>query len=147
MMGYGLPAALGVQLAKPDALVIDIAGDGSIQMNFHTLATAVENRLPIKVAIMNNGYLGLVRQWQELFYERRYSQTKFQVEPDYVKLAEAFGALGLRAERPGEVEPVIREALATPRTVVMDFRVDPEECVFPMVPPGKAIDEMILPGH
>jgi acetolactate synthase-1/2/3 large subunit len=147
IMGYGLPAALGVQVAKPDDLVIDIAGDGSIQMVFHTLATVVENHLPIKVAILNNGCLGMVRQWQELFYDRRYSETRFLVEPDYVKLAEAFGALGLRAEKPAEVEPVIRQALDAPGPVVMDFRVDPDECVYPMVPAGKAIDEMILPGH
>lgn len=147
IMGYGLPAALGVQVAKPDALVIDIAGDGSIQMVFHTLATVVENHLPIKVAILNNGCLGMVRQWQELFYDRRYSETRFLVEPDYVKLAEAFGALGLRADKPAEVEPVIRQALDAAGPVVMDFRVDPDECVYPMVPAGKAIDDMILPGH
>jgi len=146
-MGYGLPAALGVQAAKPEALVIDIAGDGSIQMNFHTLATVVENNLPIKVAILNNGYLGMVRQWQELFYDKRYSCTYFQTNPDYVKLAEAYGAMGLRAAKPEEVEPVIRQALDTPGPVVMDFRVDPEEDVYPMVAAGKSIREMILPGH
>ena len=146
-MGYGLPAALGVQVAKPEALVIDIAGDGSIQMNFNTLATVVENNLPIKVAILNNGYLGMVRQWQELFYDKRYSSTYFQTNPDYVKLAEAYGAMGLRAEKPEEVETVIRKALDYPGPVVMDFRIDPEEDVFPMVAAGKSIREMILPGH
>ena len=146
-MGYGLPAALGVQVAKPEALVIDIAGDGSIQMNFNTLATVVENNLPIKVAILNNGYLGMVRQWQELLYEKRYSSTYFQTNPDYVTLAEAYGAMGLRAEKPEEVEVVIRKALDAPGPVVMDFRIDPEEDVFPMVAAGKSIHEMILPGH
>ncbi|MBW1991472.1 MAG: biosynthetic-type acetolactate synthase large subunit, partial [Deltaproteobacteria bacterium] len=114
-MGYGFPAAMGVQAAKPDALVIDIAGDGSFQMNIQELATVVEHNLPVKVAILNNYYLGMVRQWQQIFYEKRYSQTSLAVAPDFVKLAEAYGAVGLRATRPDEVEPVIREAFNTPR--------------------------------
>ncbi len=136
VMGYGFPAAMGVQVAQPEAIVIDIAGDGSIQMNIQELITVVENKLPVKIAILNNTYLGMVRQWQQLFYERRYSSTPMTA-PDFVKLAEAYGAVGLRATKPEEVEPVIREALKTPRPVIMDFRVEPEECVMPMVPAGQ----------
>jgi acetolactate synthase-1/2/3 large subunit len=143
VMGYGFPAAMGVQVAQPDATVIDIAGDGSIQMNIQELITVVENELPVKIAILNNSFLGMVRQWQQLFYERRYSATPMTA-PDFVKLADAYGALGLRATKPQEVEPVIQEALNTRRPVIMDFRVEPEECVMPMVPAGKAIHEMLL---
>jgi acetolactate synthase I/II/III large subunit len=143
VMGYGLPAAMGVQMAKPDAIVIDIAGDGSIQMNIQELITVVDNKLPVKIAILNNTYLGMVRQWQQLFYGRRYSATPMTA-PDFVKLAEAYGAVGLRATKPEEVEPVIREALKTPGPVIMDFKVEPEECVMPMVPAGKAMHEMLL---
>ncbi len=143
VMGYGFPAAMGVQLAKPDDIVIDIAGDGSIQMNIQELITVVENDLPVKIAILNNTYLGMVRQWQQLFYGRRYSATPMTA-PDFVKLAEAYGAVGLRATKPEEVEPVIREALNTRRPVIMDFKVEPEECVMPMVPAGKAMHEMLL---
>ncbi|HEX9883461.1 MAG TPA: biosynthetic-type acetolactate synthase large subunit [Desulfobaccales bacterium] len=143
VMGYGFPAAMGVQVALPDAMVIDIAGDGSIQMNIQELMTVVEYQLPVKVAILNNAFLGMVRQWQQLFYGRRYSATPMTA-PDFVKLADAYGAVGLRATKPEEVEPVIREALNTPRPVIMDFRVEPEECVMPMVPAGKAMHEMLL---
>jgi acetolactate synthase I/II/III large subunit len=143
VMGYGFPAAMGVQLAKPDAIVIDIAGDGSIQMNIQELITVVDNKLPVKIAILNNTYLGMVRQWQQLFYDRVYSSTPMTA-PDFVKLAEAYGAVGLRATKPEEVEPVIREALKTSRPVIMDFKVEPEECVMPMVPAGKAMHEMLL---
>ena len=143
VMGYGFPAAMGVQLAKPDATVIDIAGDGSIQMNIQELITVVDNDLPVKIAILNNSYLGMVRQWQQLFYDRVYSATPMTA-PDFVKLAEAYGAVGLRATKPEEVEPVIREALNTRRPVIMDFKVEPEECVMPMVPAGKAMHEMLL---
>ncbi len=144
-MGYGLPAAIGAQVAFPSRTVIDIAGDGSIQMNIQELATAVQYKLPVKVAILNNGYLGMVRQWQELFYERRYAMTHIgEVSPDFVKLAEAYGAMGLRATKPEEVVPVIREALRTPLPVLMDFVVEPEEGVYPMVPAGEAIDRMLL---
>ena len=114
VMGYGFPAAMGVQVAKPDAIVIDIAGDGSIQMNIQELITVVENNLPVKIAILNNSYLGMVRQWQQLFYDRRYSSTPMTA-PDFVKLAEAYGAVGLRATKPEEVVPVIQEALKTPQ--------------------------------
>ncbi len=143
VMGYGFPAAMGVQVARPDATVIDIAGDGSIQMNIQELITVVDNKLPVKIAILNNTFLGMVRQWQQLFYDRRYSSTPMTA-PDFVKLAEAYGAVGLRATKPEEVVPVIQEALNTPRPVIMDFRVEPEECVMPMVPAGKAMHEMLL---
>ncbi|MDY6909329.1 MAG: biosynthetic-type acetolactate synthase large subunit [Thermodesulfobacteriota bacterium] len=143
-MGYGLPAALGAQAAFPDRLVIDIAGDGSIQMNIQELMTAVCYNLPVKVAILNNRFLGMVRQWQELFYERNYCATCLDESPDFVKLAEAYGAVGLRAVKQSEVEPVLREAFSVPRPVVIDFVVNPEEGVYPMVPAGKNISEMLL---
>jgi acetolactate synthase-1/2/3 large subunit len=143
-MGFGLPAALGAQIAQPDKLVIDIAGDGSIQMNIQEMATAVQYNLPVKVAVLNNGYLGMVRQWQELFYGRCYACTEMSSAPDFVKLAEAFGAVGLRASKPEEVEVVLRRAFDTPRPVIMDFVVEKEECVYPMVPSGAPITEMLL---
>ncbi|MEE8329523.1 MAG: biosynthetic-type acetolactate synthase large subunit [Thermodesulfovibrionia bacterium] len=144
-MGYGFPAAIGAQIACPDQLVFDIAGDGSIQMNIQELATAVINKLPVKVAILNNGYLGMVRQWQELFFKGRYSHTHLDVIPDFVKVAEAYGAAGLRATKPDEVEPVLREALKIKnKPVFMDFIVDWKEKVYPMVPAGAALDEMIF---
>jgi acetolactate synthase-1/2/3 large subunit len=110
-MGFGLPAAIGAQVAFPDALVVDVAGDGSIQMNIQEMATAVQYKLPVKVVILNNGYLGMVRQWQELFYDKRYACTCMDHAPDFVKLAEAFGAVGLRATRPDEVEAFCARAL------------------------------------
>jgi acetolactate synthase-1/2/3 large subunit len=143
-MGFGLPAAIGAQMAYPDKLVVDVAGDGSIQMNIQEMATAVQHCLPVKVAILNNGFLGMVRQWQQLFYDRRYSCTTMDYAPDFAKLAEAFGAVGLRATKPSEVEPVLREAISTPRPVIMDFVVEQEENVWPMVPAGKNITDMLL---
>jgi acetolactate synthase-1/2/3 large subunit len=143
-MGYGLPAAIGVQIARPESLVFDIAGDGSIQMNIQELATAVQYRLPVKVAILNNGYLGMVRQWQELFYGKRYSCSDMSAQPDFVKLAEAYGAVGLRATRTEEVVPVLKEAIRTPKPVLIDFRIDREENVYPIVPAGAPLTEMIL---
>jgi acetolactate synthase-1/2/3 large subunit len=143
-MGYGFPAAIGAQAAFPDKIVIDIAGDGSFQMNIQELATAVQYNLPVKVAILNNRCLGMPRQWQQLFFEKHYSHTLFEKGPDFVKLAEAYGAVGLRATKPEEVEPIIREALAIRRPVVMDFVVDQDECVYPMVPAGAALTEMLL---
>jgi acetolactate synthase-1/2/3 large subunit len=143
-MGFGLPAAIGAQVAFPDALVVDVAGDGSIQMNIQEMATAVQYKLPVKVVILNNCYLGMVRQWQELFYNKRYASTCMDHAPDFVKLAEAFGAVGLRATRPDEVENVLRQGLETPGPVIMDFRVAREECVYPMVPAGAPITEMLL---
>jgi acetolactate synthase-1/2/3 large subunit len=143
-MGYGFPAAIGAQLAHPNKLVIDIAGDGSIQMNIQELATAVINKLPVKVAILNNHYLGMVRQWQELFFNERYSYTHLEVVPDFVKVAEAYGAVGLRATKPNEVEPVLKEAFRIKKTVVMDFIVHWKEKVYPMVPAGAPIDQMLF---
>jgi len=143
-MGFGFPAAIGAQVAFPEKIVIDIAGDGSFQMNVQELATAVQYNLPVKVAILNNHCLGMVRQWQQLFCDKRYSHTVFEVIPDFVKLAEAYGAVGLRATKSEEVEPVIREALSLRRPVVMDFVIDPSECVYPMVPAGAPLTEMLL---
>ena len=143
-MGYGFPAAIGAKIGNPNCEVIDIAGDGSFLMNSQELATAVVNDIPVKVAILNNGCLGMVRQWQELFFEKRYSATILgRTSPDFVKLAEAYGALGLRATKPSEVESVIRTALASNRPTVMDFIVNPLEKVSPMVPAGAAISEIL----
>lgn len=141
-MGYGFPAAIGVQMAHPDAVVFDIAGDGSIQMNSQELATAVQYELPINVVILNNNYLGMVRQWQELFFDRRYSHVDL-VNPDFVKLAEAYGAVGLRVEKPEEVRPALEEAIKSKKTYVLDCLIDREENVFPMVPAGGAIHDML----
>jgi acetolactate synthase I/II/III large subunit len=144
-MGYGFPAAIGAQVAFPDRLVVDIAGDGSIQMNIQELATAVKHNLPVKIVILNNGYLGMVRQWQELFYEKRYSHTNISGQvPDFVKLAEAYGALGLRTADPDEVESVLKKGIEASGPVIMDFLVEPEEKVYPMVNPGAALTEMQL---
>ncbi len=143
-MGFGFPASIGAKMGNPDKLVIDIAGDGSIQMNIQELATAMEQRLPIKIIILNNGYLGMVRQWQELFYGKRYSQVKFHVLPDFVKLAEAYGAVGIRITSPQEVEPTLKKILSMDTLVILDVHIAPEEDVFPMVPAGKATTEMIL---
>jgi acetolactate synthase-1/2/3 large subunit len=142
-MGYGFPAAMGAQLGCPDKTVIDIAGDGSIQMNIQELATVVHYKLPVKIAILNNGYLGMVRQWQELFYEKRYSHTRLSGNPNFVKLAEAYGAKGFYVDKKKDVRPVIEEALSIEGPVVMDFNVTEEENVFPMVPAGQAINRMI----
>ena len=143
-MGFGLPAAIGAQVAFPDALVVDVAGDGSIQMNIQEMATAVGYKLPVKVVILNNTYLGMVRQWQELFYNECYACTELEHSPDFVKLAEAYGAVGLRATRPDEVEAVLQKGIDTPGPVIMDFKVTPKECVYPMVPAGAPITEMLI---
>lgn len=143
-MGYGLPAAIGAQVAMPGRLVIDIAGDGSIQMNIQELATAVQYRVPVKVVILNNGSLGMVRQWQELFFEGKYSQTCLPRIPDFVKLAEAYGAKGFRAEKTEEVPEVLRRGFAAQGPVLIDVTVDPGEMVYPMVPAGAALTEMLL---
>ena len=143
-MGYGLPAAIGAQVAFPDRTVFDIAGEGSFQMNVQELATAVQYDLPVKVAVLNNRALGMVRQWQELFFDKRYSETCPPSQPDFVRLAEAYGAVGLRAESPRDVIPCLKKALAVRGPVVIEFRVSPEENVFPMVPAGHSIDQMIL---
>lgn len=141
-MGFGLPAAIGVQAACPDEVVFDIAGDGSIQMNIQEMTTAVNYGLPVNVAIINNGYLGMVRQWQELFYDRRYSHTEL-INPDFVKLAEAYGAKGVRVSRATDVAAVLESAVAAAGPVMMDFVVDRDENVVPIVPPGASLMEMI----
>ncbi len=142
-MGYGFPAAIGAKVGRPDRVVFDIAGDGSIQMNIQELATAVNDKIYVKVAILNNCYLGMVRQWQELFYKRRYSYTHLCGNPDFVKLAQSYGAVGLRATKKEEVRPIIDKALSMDKVVFMDFHIEEEENVFPMVPAGEAIDRMI----
>ncbi|MBE9555599.1 MAG: acetolactate synthase 3 large subunit [Proteobacteria bacterium] len=143
-MGYGLPAAVGVQLGHPDALVVDIAGEASTMMNIQELATAIQYRLPIKVFIINNEYMGMVRQWQELMHGGRYSESYSNALPDFVKLAEAFGARGLRATNPSELDDTIREMIAHDGPVVVDIAVDPKENCFPMIPSGAAHNEMLL---
>lgn len=144
-MGFGLPAAVGAQFGKPEAIVFDIAGDGSIQMNIQELTTAVNNKLPIKIAVLNNSYLGMVRQWQELLINKRYSHTDMHNNPDLVKIAQAYGAAGLRATKPAEVMPILEEALKIKdRPVLIDFIVAEEENVFPFVPAGQAINEMLI---
>jgi len=143
-MGFGFPAAIGAQMAFPDRLVIDIAGDGSIQMNIQELATAVCYNLPVKVVILNNRYLGMVRQWQELFYKKNYCATCMDGQPDFVKLAEAYGAAGFRVEREEDLKSTLEKAFAVNKPVIVDVAVCPEENVYPMVPAGKSLTEMLL---
>jgi len=143
-MGYGLPAAIGAQIANPDALCIDVAGEASILMNIQELSTAIQYRLPVKVFILNNQWMGMVRQWQELLHGERYSESYSEALPDFVKLAEAFGAVGLRATTTAELDDVIRTMIDTPRPVVVDVCVDQKENCFPMIPGGKAHNEMLL---
>jgi acetolactate synthase-1/2/3 large subunit len=144
-MGYGLPATVGAQIGCPERTVVNISGDGSFQMNVQELATAVRYKLPIKIAILNNQYLGMVRQWQEMFFDRRYACTDISDQPDFVKLAEAYGAVGIRVTEENQVEAAIKEAMSiTDRPVVMDFRVDPDENVFPMIPSGGTVEDIIL---
>jgi acetolactate synthase-1/2/3 large subunit len=142
-MGFGLPAAMGAQVGCPDQLVCCISGDGSIQMNAQELATCAENAIPVKVFIMNNGYLGMVRQWQELFWERRYSQVDMGSFPDFVKLAEAYGATGMRFESKHTLVEDMRRAIETPGPVVVDVRVTREENTYPMIAPGQAARDMV----
>jgi acetolactate synthase-1/2/3 large subunit len=143
-MGFGFPAAVGAQLACPDRQVIAFVGDGGFQMTAQELATAVQYRTNTKVVVMNNRYLGMVRQWQQTFYERRYSEVDLEGGPDFVKLAEAYGARGLRATHPSELRAVLEEGLSSPGVVVIDVSVTAEENVFPMVPPGAGLKEMVL---
>jgi acetolactate synthase-1/2/3 large subunit len=143
-MGYGFPAALGAQVAHPEMLVVDIAGDGSIQMNIQELATAVQYGLPVKVVILNNGCLGMVRQWQELLYEKRYSISLFECSPNFVKLAEAYGAVGYEIEDEKEVDKILKKAFSNGKPTFIDVHVNPEEGVYPMVPPGASLNEMLL---
>lgn len=143
-MGFGLPAALGAQAAFPERQVIDISGDGSFQMNSQELATLVQYRLPVKIVILNNNFLGMVRQWQQLFFDKRYSQTCMELPIDFSKLAEAYGATGLQATTVDDVEAVIKKGLETPGPVIMEFKVSREENVLPMVPSGAGLNEMVL---
>ena len=164
-MGYGLPAAIGAAVACPSRTVVTISGDGSIQMNIQELATCSVNRIPVKIVVLNNSYLGMVRQWQDLFWKKRYAKTCLKQGPDcpedctgprkdcpyiykpnLVKVAEAYGMKGLRAEKPSQVDDVLREGLSTEGPVLMEFMVRREENVFPMIPPGKPIHEMIMGG-
>jgi acetolactate synthase I/II/III large subunit len=143
-MGYGLPAAIGVQIAHPDALVIDVAGEASILMNIQEMSTALQYRLPVKVFILNNQWMGMVRQWQQLIHGERYSESYSEALPDFVKLADAFGGVGLRATKVDEVDDVINEMIAVKRPVIVDMCVDQKENCFPMIPGGKAHNEMLL---
>jgi acetolactate synthase I/II/III large subunit len=143
-MGYGLPAAIGAQIAHPDGLVIDVAGEASILMNIQEMSTAVQFRCPVKVFIMNNQWMGMVRQWQELLHGERYSHSYTESLPDFVKLAEAYGGIGLRAETPAQLDDVIQEMMHTDRVTLVDVRIDQRENCFPMIPSGKAHNEMIL---
>jgi acetolactate synthase-1/2/3 large subunit len=143
-MGFGLPSAMGAQAAFPKRQVISICGDGGFQMNLQELATLVQNRLPVKICILNNNFLGMVRQWQELFFDKRYSSTCMELPIDFIKLAEAFGANGFQATRTDEVEAVIKKGFATPGPVIMEFKIAREEKVLPMVPAGASLNEMVL---
>jgi acetolactate synthase-1/2/3 large subunit len=145
-MGYGLPAAIGAQMAHPGALVVDIAGEASILMNMQELSTAAQYRLPVKIFILNNEYMGMVRQWQELLHEGRYSQSYSAALPDFVKLAEAYGAHGIRCSNPALLDDAIMEMIETRKTVIFDCVVDKTENCLPMIPSGKAHNEMLLPG-
>ena len=143
-MGFSFPAAMGAKYARPDERVICVAGDGSFQMNFQELATAVEYNMDLKIIVFNNRHHGMVRQWQTMFFESNYSASRFEVLPDFVKLAEAFGARGLRAVKPEELEPTLREGLNTPGVVLMEIEVDCTEMVYPMIAPGGTMDDMIM---
>ena len=143
-MGYGLPAAIGAQIAHPDKLVIDVAGEASILMNIQELSTAVQYRAPVKVFILNNEYMGMVRQWQELLHGGRYSESYSEALPDFVKLADAFGGVGFRATNDAELDEVIDEMMTVDRPCVLDICVDPKENCYPMIPSGKAHNDMLL---
>jgi acetolactate synthase-1/2/3 large subunit len=143
-MGYGFPASIGAQVAYPDSLVVDIAGDGSIQMNIQELATAVQYELPVKVVILNNGCLGMVRQWQELFYEKRYAISRLECIPDFVRLAEAYGAVGYEVEHENEVDKVLKKAFGNGKPTLINIHVNPEEGVYPIVPAGASLRDMLL---
>jgi len=142
-MGFGFPAAIGAQLAFPDKTVIAVVGDGGFQMTMAELATLVENKIPVKFALMNNHFLGMVRQWQHLFYKDTFYATKYTGNPDFVKLADAFGMLGIRVTDKAQVTPAIQEAMAHDGPVLVDFVVDEEENVYPMIPPGESLKQLI----
>jgi acetolactate synthase-1/2/3 large subunit len=147
-MGYGLPAAMGVQIAHPDALVIDIAGEASIQMNIQEMSTLNQYRLPVKLFILNNQYMGMVRQWQELLHGSRYSESYSDSLPDFVKLADAYGAEGYVIEKLDDLDSIIQKMIDSPKAVIVDCRVDSKENCFPMIPSGAAHNEMLLgPGE
>jgi acetolactate synthase-1/2/3 large subunit len=143
-MGYGLPAAVGVQLAHPNSLVIDIAGEASVLMNMQEMSTAAQHGLPIKIFILNNQYMGMVRQWQELLHGGRYAESYTHSLPDFVKLAEAYHAVGIRCDKPADLDAAIMQMIETPKAVIFDCVVDQAENCFPMIPSGKAHNEMIL---
>ncbi len=142
-MGFGLPAAMGAQVANPDQTVVCVSGDGSLPMNSQELATCVTENIPVKVFLMNNGYLGMVRQWQELFWDRRYSAVDMGVSPDWVKLADAYGATGLRATEKSSLVELMQQAIDTPGPVILDVPVTKEENVYPMIPAGQAARDMV----
>lgn len=146
-MGYGFPAAIGARLAAPESRVICITGDGSFQMNIQELATVVNNRFDMTIALINNGYLGMVRQWQDIFFNKRYSHTALEGSPDFVKVAEAYGARAIRAVNDKEATAAVEEAFATKGPVLIDFIVEPEENVYPMVAPNRPINEIITGGE
>jgi acetolactate synthase-1/2/3 large subunit len=143
-MGYGLPAAIGVQIAHPKKLVVDIAGEASILMNMQEMSTAVQYKLPIKIFILNNEYMGMVRQWQELLHDKNYSESYTEALPDFVKLAEAYGAIGIRAKKPDELDEKIKEMINSDKPVIFDCRVDKQENCYPMIPSGKPHNQMLL---
>jgi len=143
-MGFGFPAALGAKVAKPEATVVDIAGDGSFLMTENCLATSISENIPVIVIILNNGMLGMVAQWQRMFYRGRYSATRLGRTPDFVKLAMAYGAIGERVESLDQLSSALRRAISSNLATVIDVPIDPEANVLPMVPPGKSIDEMIV---
>jgi acetolactate synthase-1/2/3 large subunit len=144
-MGYGLPAAIGVQVAHPNSLVIDIGGDASVQMTIQEMSTAVQHELPVKIFILNNQYMGMVRQWQQLLHGNRLSHSYTEAMPDFVRLAEAYGCVGLRAIKPADLDGAIKEMISVKRPVLFDCRVAALENCFPMIPSGKAHNEMLLP--
>jgi acetolactate synthase-1/2/3 large subunit len=143
-MGYGLPAAVGVQIAHPDKLVIDIAGEASVLMTMQEMSTAVQYKLPIKIFILNNQYMGMVRQWQELLHEKNYSESYTAALPDFVKLAEAYGCVGIKASKPDELDEKINQMININEPVIFDCRVDPSENCYPMIPSGKPHNQMLL---
>ena len=145
-MGFGFPAAIGAQIAAPEKLVFNIAGDGSIQMNIQELMTCVDYKIPVKIAVINNGYLGMVRQWQEKLFDKHYSQTHI-TSPDYIKLAEAYGVLGLRITQENQIDDALDKAISYNGPVIMDFIVEPFEMVYPWVLAGKPLNEVLLSNN
>jgi len=143
-MGYGLPAAMGVQVAHPGSLVVDISGEASFMMNMQELSTIAQYRLPVKCLILNNFYMGMVRQWQELLHGSRYSESYMESLPDFVKLADSFGMTGLRTSKASEVDDILKEMIAIDGPVIADVQIDPTENCFPMIPSGAAHNEMLL---